>query len=236
MDFETARNDFIGQLEKGTVCPCCNRFDKVYPRKLNSSMAWVLLIMYDFYKKEKNLRKWLKVESYLKDLPNVPTSLRGDFPKLRYWGLIIQNPNEIEGVKTGLYKITERGINFCENRIKVSKVAFVHNKIVKSFSEEQIDIVEALGDRFSYKELLGKDLFDGTVTIPAFFVQGMNFEDKGNGKYVCFSDSGEKYYLDLERNYCTCPEFTYSRFPKSCHHLVELNNRVGLQPAEKVIV
>lgn len=232
MDFEKTREEFVSQLEQGAVCPCCGRFNKLYARKINSSMAWVLMLVYDYYKKEKNLRKWLKVESYLKELPAVPTSLRGDFPKLRYWGLIIQNPNEIEGVKTGLYKITERGINFCEGRIKVSKIAFVHNKVVKSFSEEQIDIVEALGDRFSYKELLGDSLFDGTITIPTYFTQGMNFEDKGAGKFVCQSDSGERYFLDTVRKYCSCPEYKFSKFPKNCHHLDQLNLRVGLQPAE----
>lgn len=232
MDFEQVREEFVNQLDKGTICPCCNRFDKVYPRKINSSMAWTLMLIYDYYKKEGNLRKWLKVESYLKTLPAVPTSLRGDFPKLRYWGLITQKEGEIEGVKTGLYKITERGINFCESKIRVSKVAFVHNGKLKSFSEEQINIIDALGDRFSYRELLGDSLFDGDRTLPAFFVQGMNFEEKTKGKFVCFSDSGERYYLDIERNYCTCPEFFYSKYPKNCHHLIELNNRVGLQPAE----
>ena len=231
MDFDKVKEEFSSQLEKGTVCPCCGRFSKLYGRKINSSMAWTLLLVYDFYKKEKNLRKWLKVESYLKELPAVPTSLRGDFPKLRYWGLITQNPNEIEGVKTGLYKITEKGINFCENKIRVSKIAFVHNKIVKSFSEEQIDIVEALGDRFSYRELIGDSLFDGDKTIPSYFTQGMNFEDKGSGRFICLSDSGEKYFLNVIKNYCDCPEFLYSKHPKSCHHLKELNNRVGLQPA-----
>ena len=234
MDFEKVREDFVSQLDKGMVCPVCGRFSKLYGRKLNSSMAWTLMLVYDYYKKEGNLRKWLKVESYLKSLPAVPTSLRGDFPKLRYWKLIIQKEGEVEGVKMGLYRITEKGINFCENRIKVSKVAFVHNRTVKGFSEETVNIVEALGDRFSYKDLIGDSLFDGNKLIPAYFVQGMNFEDKGKGKFVCFSDSGEKYYLNVVRNYCSCPEYVFSKLPKSCHHLVELNKRVEvLQTAER---
>jgi hypothetical protein len=189
-------------------------------------MAWVLLLMYDFYKKEGSLRKWLKVESYLKGLPSVPTGLRGDFPKLRYWGLVVQKEGEIEGVKTGLYRLTEKGVNFCENRIKVSRVAFVHNKVVKSFSEEQISIIDALDDRFSYRELIGDSLFDGQKLIPTYFVQGMSFEDRGGGRVVCYSDSGERYYLDVFRDYCSCPEFQYSGRPKGCHHLVEYKKRV----------
>jgi len=233
MDFDSVRTGFLNSLEQGVVCPCCGRFNKLYDRKINSSMAWTLLIIYDFYKKEKNLRKWLKVESYLKDLPNVPTSLRGDFPKLRYWKLIVQKEGEVEGVKTGLYKITDKGINFCENRIKLSKVAFVHNKIVKGFSEDTITIIEALGDRFSYRELLGESLFDGNKTISSNWTQGMNFEEKGNGKFICFSDSGEKYYLNVIKNYCDCPEYQFSKLPKSCHHLAELNKRMEvLQTAE----
>ena len=232
MEFEQIKNEFVSQLDKGTVCPCCGRFNKLYGRKINSSMAWTLMLIYDYYKREGNLRKWLKVESYLKSLPAVPTSLRGDFPKLRYWKLIIQKEGEVEGTKLGLYRITEKGINFCEKRIKVSKVAFVHNKVVKSFSEEQISIVDALGDRFSYKELLGTSLFDGNVTLPSFFVQGMNFEeDKRLGWFKCFSDSGERYFVNLVKNVCTCDSFRYSK-PKGCRHIEELNKRVGLQPAE----
>ncbi len=219
--------DFDPGLKKGVVCPVCGRFSKVYARKLNSSMAWTLLLMYDFYRKEGNLRKWLKVESYLKSLPDVPTSLRGDFPKLRYWGLIVQKEGEVEGVKTGLYKITEKGIAFCEGRIKVSKVAFVLNKVLKGFSDEQVSISECLGDRFDYKELIGDSLFDGSKVIPSYFVQGMSFEDKGSGRFVCRSDSGEIYYLSLD-GWCSCPEFYYSRRPKGCHHLEELRKRVSV--------
>lgn len=232
MELDKAIEGFNASLEVGAKCPCCGRFSKLYGRKINSSMAWTLMLIYDYYKKEGNLRKWLKVESYLKSLPAIPTSLRGDFPKLRYWGLITQKEGEIEGVKTGLYRITGKGINFCENRIKVSKVAFVHNGSLKSFSEEQINIVDALGDRFSYKELLGTSLFDGDRTLPVFFVQGMNFEEDNRlGWFSCFSDSGERYFVNPAKNICTCDAYRYSK-PKNCKHLVELNKRVGLQPAE----
>jgi len=234
MDFETVKSEFVSNLEQGTICPCCGRFNKLYGRKINSSMAWVLLLMYDFYKKENSLRRWLKVESYLKSIPAVPTSLRGDFPKLRYWKLIIQKEGEVEGTKLGLYRITEKGINFCENKIKVSKTAFVHNKVVKNFSEEQVSIVDALGDRFSYKELLGTSLFDGNKMISADWTQGMRFEDLGNGKFICHSDSSEDYPMNINDNWCKCPEYQFSKFPKNCHHLEQLNKRVEvLQTAER---
>ncbi len=226
MELEEAKKIFEEQLPRGVHCLCCGRFDKVYPRKITSSMAWTLLLIYDYYKKEGNLRKWLKVESHLKSLPNVPTSLRGDFSKLRYWKLIRQKEGEIEGIKTGLYKITEKGINFCERKIRVSKIVNLHNGAPESFSEEQISIIEALGDRFSYKELMGETNFEDKL-IPTHYIQGMHFEDKSDGKIICYSDSGEMYYLNTVKNYCNCPEYKFSKHPKHCHHLDEYKKRDG---------
>jgi len=141
----------LEQMDKGTRCPTCKSFIKRYKRKLNSSMAWTLILMYKYFKQPDH-KEWLHVEDYMKSLQGIPVSLRGDFPKLRYFGLIKEkdnpegseneydanNPEDQENPNkmVGYYKILQKGIDFVENKIKVPKHIFLYNGEFLGFSNE----------------------------------------------------------------------------------------------------
>ena len=141
----TVAEDWVmNNAAEGVECPCCGQLAKIYRRKLYSSMAYALIIIYNAK------RDWLHVPSLLNGKGSVARG--GDFAKLVYWGLIEPNPKE-----KGYYRITQKGINFAECRIAVPAAIFVFDgEPLSADEEEMITINDALGERFSYEELMEK--------------------------------------------------------------------------------
>lgn len=134
----------------GCICPVCDQTVKVYKRKLTSSMAIALIEIYKYNKKE-----YMHVESLLKKL-DLPASIRGDFPKLRFWGLIKPQrwDREDGSNRNGYYKITDRGIYFVEGKSnEPSHVSIFNNKLV-GLSGSYVKINDCLiNNKFNYKEI-----------------------------------------------------------------------------------
>lgn len=137
----------------GYICPCCGQFVKEYTRKLNSSMARVLILIYQSGKLD-----FFHIENYLKSLNK--GDLRADFHKLRYWGLLkkkIEN-REDGSTRNGFYKISPMGIMFVEGKTTVHENILIFNNEFKGFIGRQINIFEAIGNKFSYEELMSKTI------------------------------------------------------------------------------
>jgi hypothetical protein len=150
--------DFIQKLtgenrnEKNLRCECCGRLMVIYHRPINSNMAFTLLQLYRH--KEFNfvhVERWLKEKGY-------PRS--GDFHKLIYWGFLEKKHEEREdGCKyNGYYKITGRGIMFCENKITAKEKAQIYNNKFLGFEGKEITIQDALGKKFNYSELMSETI------------------------------------------------------------------------------
>lgn len=148
--------------EKGVDCPCCNRLVKLYPRKITSAMAWVLILLYKYFRKPV-ADKWLHVEDYLKK-QDIPSSLRGDFAKLKHWGLLeaMVSRRDDGSSRVGFYRITEKGRQFARGAISVPRTAYLHHQKFYGYGEEETDIKLALGDKFNFKELMGDYLSDSS--------------------------------------------------------------------------
>lgn len=153
--------DAISFVEKhrneGVTCPCCQQNARVYHRPLNSSMAAVLKAIYlctpEYYKEG-----YLHVENYLKTL-NCPASIRGDFPKLRFWELIEAKSElrEDNSTHNGYYRITTKGENFVEGLIEVPKQVFIYNNKCLGFSNDSITFERAVQDaKFNFNTLIKK--------------------------------------------------------------------------------
>jgi len=138
---------------KGCICPCCEQVVKTYKRKLNSSMAYALIIMYRLHKKH-GFHRHFKMNEEIAKL-GVPSS-NIEYAKLFYWGLAVElDKNENPNTKTsGYWKLTKMGLDFVENRIKVEKYAYIYNGKLESLSVELTTLKEALGDKFNYDELM----------------------------------------------------------------------------------
>lgn len=139
--------------KQGCLCPACTQNVKLYRRSLTSSMAYALILIY------KHGSDYFHVEKYLKAL-DCPSSIRGDFPKLRFFGLI-ESREEIRedgSGRNGYYRITQKGIDFVNYQHHAPEAVYIFNNKVypPETPVKEISIIEALKNKFNYSELMMK--------------------------------------------------------------------------------
>jgi hypothetical protein len=153
---EQARKAFFAAAStaKGSTCPCCSRFGKVYKRKLNSSMAAVLVLIYRY-----RHQGYVHAQTLINATNNaaVAAAIRGDFAKLRYWGLIVDKPDTTSDKKhSGFWAITPEGEYYARGLSLVQEYVYIYNTKALGFDGEKINIYQALTNRFSYSDLMGE--------------------------------------------------------------------------------
>lgn len=151
-----ARKDFFAAAHsrEGGMCPCCDKFGKVYARKFNKGMAINLVHLYKHAKHDFVHLPSTAPRYILKD---------NQVGKLVFWGMAEAQANEDDPKKnkSGCWKITEAGIAFVEDRSKVWSHVIEYNHNVFSFREEElITISDALGRPFNYRELMNESAHD----------------------------------------------------------------------------
>lgn len=134
---------------KGINCPCCGQLCKIYKRTLRADMAsWLMWLIREYYRDP----RWIHVTECKYDYM---LTMGGDYAKLLHWKMIVQKENDDEKKRTsGLWKPTDRGVSFVTGAISVPKQALIFNAKFIGWSDEQITITDALGEKFSYKELM----------------------------------------------------------------------------------
>ncbi len=151
---QAAKDQIRENFDKGSSCPCCGQFVKLYKRKLTSAMAYALV---EIYKENKrNDMSFFHVEKHFKKLDGLPASIRGDFAKLRYWHLIepLKGEREDGSKRIGYYRITGGGINFLKYGLKVPSHVFLFDNKLQGKSETLTNFRESLGNKFNYDELM----------------------------------------------------------------------------------
>lgn len=152
-----AREHLLLQLDEGGSCPCCGQFAKRYWRGLNATMARGLLWLLKVSGKE---LRWVHINS---EGPSWLTSKGGTMALLAHWGLIEEQPKEErkESRTSAMWRPTVRGARFAKNRILVPSHVLLYNNRLEGCSEETVNIVEALGKKFDYAEIMaGMDDYD----------------------------------------------------------------------------
>jgi len=84
--------------------------------------------------------------------------VRGDWAKLKYWGLIEEKPDVRDdgSPRVGYWKMTPLGRQFARRQVKVPSHVYIYNgEALQRAVEEQITIDDALGTEFSYDEIMG---------------------------------------------------------------------------------
>lgn len=137
--------------DAGFHCPCCGSFCKRYRRKLNANACMVMIAM---FRKKKfgfvKIEEFMRVNGYQRS---------GDFPYLVHWGMLEKMEGErADGSKkNGFYKLTEKGRDFVQRKIKAKATLIIYNGKVEGFEGDEISIEQALGKKFDYRELMGED-------------------------------------------------------------------------------
>ena len=136
----------------GCICPCCGQIAKTYKRKLNSGMAVELINLYKLSKNSND--QWHHHSAF--------ASVKGgEISKLLYWGLVEEMSKDSEQAKTktsGYWSITQKGKMFVTRKIMVEKHIYVFDTKLLGFSDEYTDIVDSLGSKFNYQELINEQV------------------------------------------------------------------------------
>lgn len=133
---------------KGFICPCCSQIVKVYRRHFNSNMAMALLFLY------RNRDKgFIHLENEMKAAGHQRC---GDASYLRYYKFIdVKKEKREDGSnRNGMYKISGLGILFCELKSTAREFFLTYNNSCEGFEGEEINIIQALGTKFNYNEIL----------------------------------------------------------------------------------
>jgi hypothetical protein len=151
------------RYEKGAACPCCNQHTKLYKRPLNKSMAYVLTLIAKFYDDAEHSGEWLHVPSYIAEVvadnPRRAAAVRGDWAKLKLWGLIEEKPGTRSdgSPRVGYYRLTTLGRRFVDREVKVASHVYIYNgKPMPRTVEEMVSIDDALGKDFNYGDIMAE--------------------------------------------------------------------------------
>lgn len=152
LSLEYAREKLMESLDDGARCPCCGKFARRYRRKFNSTMAKSLI--------------WLVATSRNSDgdWVDVPKAApraivrSNQLPTVRWWGMAERPDNEDNPdlKHSGLWRPTEKGIAFVRLEIKVPSTAVTYDGAVEALNGDPINLLDALGEKFSYADIMGQ--------------------------------------------------------------------------------
>lgn len=159
---EDAKKWLRSNFGKGATCPCCHQFVKLYRRPFSKSMAYVLLLIACYFRGD-SVEEWLHVPSYIAEMaadhPRRAAAVRGDWAKLKFWGLIEEKPEVRKdgSPRVGYWRLTPLGRRFVKREVKVPSHVYIYNgSPLPRDVGEQITIDDALGKNFSYAEIMGE--------------------------------------------------------------------------------
>lgn len=132
------------RVDDGVKCPCCMQFAKVYRRKIHAAMAHDLIRFY----RAGAAGEWRHVRGTL-------GHDGGDFAKLIYWELIVEDDREREdGGRAGWWQITPKGVAYVTDCLRVPKYARIYDGRCLELIGAPVGIRDALGMKFSYRQLM----------------------------------------------------------------------------------
>lgn len=139
-----AKANWKETVKIGGVCPCCDRFGKIYSRPINESMIRAFLWVWTKYGTE-----WVNIPE------NAPQWLvrTNQLPTLRWWALVERDEDCFNKKNSGIWRITEKGKEFALGRIQVQKNAITYNGEPIGFEGKMVDINSKYG-KFNYHEIM----------------------------------------------------------------------------------
>jgi hypothetical protein len=142
-------------------CAMCDQRVHYYRRPMNKQMLKVLRHLYEF--DLKHPQGWTHVEDWMRSQGRKSNRY---FTLMRYWGLIETNADVKEdgNPRTGYWRITQKGRDFWEGRIRVPRGFWMYDSQAKAFFPENWNIQEAINEAkpgFDYSDVMS------VVPIPA---------------------------------------------------------------------
>lgn len=147
-----ARAATLAAIDKGTTCPCCDQYVRLYKRKLNANMAEFLCSLVRNYQ-VKHLIADYDEDVWIHFKECKFTGL--DYAYLALWGLMETKANLDPAKKgSGLWRPTQKGIDFARGKVSVPSHVHIYNNVVMGWSDTTVSIREAFDRYFDYAELM----------------------------------------------------------------------------------
>lgn len=142
----------MSNLDDGVRCPCCAKYARRYRRTFNSTMARSLIWL---------VREWFRLnKSGWVDVPKVGPRWMvksNQLPTVRWWGMVERPSDSGDSAlkHSGLWRPTELGVRFAMRHVRVLSKAVTYDGEVEGLEGVEISVVDALGKKFDYSELMG---------------------------------------------------------------------------------
>lgn len=144
--FHEVKNWLFERVRDGVSCPCCEQYARVYRRKVTDRTGRMMIAM------------WHKADLDWVHLPSINgssdfTGHSGEHSIAQFWNLM---ERDAEQARRGFWRLTEHGRDFIHRRVLIPKYAEVYDGRLIGLVEdsEMIDIVDVLGTRFDYEDLM----------------------------------------------------------------------------------
>jgi hypothetical protein len=100
--------------------------------------------------------EFFHLEDFFHSIDGIPSTLRGDAPKLRHWKLIEKKEGKKDdgNPSNGYYRITGLGRDFVEGRAMVASHIFMFNNKLQGHSDTTTNFKKSLDSKFNYDELM----------------------------------------------------------------------------------
>lgn len=134
--FKSVKRKFQNELttnKKGAVCPCCNRYNKIYQRKINYSMLRFLEGLHLLQLYSNKNQKYFEAKDVLKEIGLKSTSGM-DYGVLIHFGFIEKKTNESK------YALTQKGIYFLGGIILAPKYVYLLNNQRIGVSDDVVNV------------------------------------------------------------------------------------------------
>lgn len=155
MTITEAKQFLRDNWEDGCKCPACGQHVQLYNYKLFATSAYALILLYQLHQ-QRPTEEYFHIREYAEAKDGKARAPH--FAELRFWGLIEKQPNDDPSKKSsGYWRITDRGVDFVRGGLKVNSRILIFNNRFQGFAanSEMINIRQALGNRFDYRELMG---------------------------------------------------------------------------------
>jgi hypothetical protein len=141
---EEARDQLYSLVADGEAvrCPCCDQTAKLYKRKIHSTMARTLILMYKTHGTSYGHMPSLDINTH-------------EGAQLSWWGLIEEDDKtRADGGRAGWWKVSDLGKKFILKQRQVKEYALIYNGTCLDLEGGDVWISDCLAKGFDYRELM----------------------------------------------------------------------------------
>jgi len=148
-------NKLLRETIRGTHCPVCDQYCKLYRRNMYAKQAKILINLHQHTLRQSRLEHYGLVSAKQWSFFHIREFTKatdGEFSKLANWDLILPGPMR------GLWRITSLGKDFVLNKEKVEKYIWLYNNNRVGYHPDKtnplVSITDVLSSKFNYDELM----------------------------------------------------------------------------------